>query len=158
MLDELDQSTVISKQRLEPGRMLVVDTQAGRIIADEEIKQQIATEKPYADWIKQYTVTLEELPEPGSFPRPDHDTLIQRQKAFGYTYEDVRKTILPMARDGIDPLGAMVPMRRWPCCQKAAATLQLFQAAVCPGHHPPIDAIREEIVTSSLTALGGEAI
>ncbi len=157
VLDELDQSTVVSRQRLEPGRMLVVDTQAGRIISDEEIKHQIATEKPYQDWLSQHMVTLEELPEPEAFPKPDHDTLIQRQKAFGYTFEDVRKTILPMAENGIDPLGAMgtdAPLAV--LSLKSQPLFNYFKQLFAQVTNPPIDAIREEIVTSSLTLLGSE--
>ncbi|CAA6802986.1 MAG: Glutamate synthase [NADPH] large chain (EC [uncultured Thiotrichaceae bacterium] len=157
VLEELDQTTVISKQRLEPGRMLVVDTAQGRIIADEEIKHQIATEKPYGEWLKKHMVTMESLPEPEAFPAPNHETLIQRQKAFGYTYEDVRKTILPMAKDGIDPLGAMgtdAPIAV--LSEKAQPLYNYFKQLFAQVTNPPIDAIREAIVTSSLTTLGSE--
>jgi glutamate synthase (ferredoxin) len=157
VLDNLDQSTIISKQRLEPGRMLVVDTAQGRIIADDEIKHQIATEKPYAEWLEQQMITMEELPEPEAFPAPNHETLMQRQKAFGYTYEDVRKTILPMARDGIDPLGAMGADAPIAVLSKKSQPLyNYFKQLFAQVTNPPIDAIREEIVTSSLTTLGSE--
>lgn len=157
VLEELDQSTVISKQRLEPGRMLVVDTAKGEIISDDEIKHQIATEQPYQDWLGEYATTLEDLPQAEFFPRPNHETLIRRLKAFGYTYEDVRKTILPMARDGIDPLGAMGTDAPLAVLSKNAQPLfNYFKQLFAQVTNPPIDAIREEIVTSALTALGSE--
>lgn len=157
VLDDLDQSKVVTKQRLQPGRMLLVDTAQGRIIADEEIKQQIATAKPYADWLATNLVELKDLPAAPHVPLPDHDTLIQRQKMFGYTYEDVRKVIVPMARDGIDPLGAMGIDSPLAVLSKQPQPLfNYFKQLFAQVTNPPIDAIREEIVTSSYTTLGSE--
>lgn len=157
VLDDLPQEKIISKQRLEPGRMLLVDTTAGRIIGDEEIKAELATAKPYASWLEQHLTKLADLPASDDVPTPDHDTLIQRQKAFGYTYEDIRKLIIPMVTQGIDPLGAMG-------CDSPLAVLSdkpqplfnYFKQLFAQVTNPPIDAIREEIVTSALTTLGSE--
>ena len=157
VLDSLPDEKVISKQRLQPGRMLVVDTAQGRIISDEEIKQQIANAKPYQDWLDQYLVRLEDLPEAPEVPVPDHDTLIQRQKAFGYTYEDIRKIIVPMAQDGIDPLGAMgIDSPIAVLSDKPQPLFNYFKQLFAQVTNPPLDAIREEIVTSALTTLGSE--
>lgn len=157
VLDDLPIERVISKQRLQPGRMLLVDTAAGRIVSDEEIKAEMAAAKPYQAWLDKHLTKLEDLPAAPEAPLPDHDTLIQRQKAFGYTYEDVRKVIVPMAIDGIDPLGAMG-------CDSPLAVLSdkpqplfnYFKQLFAQVTNPPLDAIREEIVTSSLTTLGSE--
>ncbi len=157
VLDDLPIEKVISKQRLQPGRMLLVDTAAGRIVSDEEIKAEMATAKPYQEWLAKHLTKLEDLPAAPQVPVPDHDTLIQRQKAFGYTYEDVRKIIVPMAQDGIDPLGAMG-------CDSPLAVLSdkpqplfnYFKQLFAQVTNPPLDAIREEIVTSALTTLGSE--
>ncbi|MFN3786581.1 MAG: glutamate synthase central domain-containing protein, partial [Thiothrix sp.] len=157
VLDDLDQSTVISKQRLQPGRMLLVDTAQGRIIADEEIKQQIATAKPYQDWLASNLVALKDLPEAEQRPLPDHETLVQRQKMFGYTYEDVRKILVPMARDGIDPLGAMgIDSPIAVLSNQAQPLFNYFKQLFAQVTNPPIDSIREEIVTSAYTTLGSE--
>ncbi|PID50003.1 MAG: glutamate synthase large subunit [Proteobacteria bacterium] len=157
VLDDLPEEKVISKQRLQPGRMLLVDTARGRIISDEEVKAEVARTKPYQAWLEQYMVALEDLPSAPEVPVPAHDALIQRQKAFGYTYEDLRKVIVPMARDGIDPLGAMG-------CDSPLAVLSdqpqplfnYFKQLFAQVTNPPLDAIREAIVTSSLTTLGSE--
>ena len=157
VLSELPEEKIISKQRLQPGRMLLVDTAEGRIISDEEVKMDIAQAKPYQQWLEEYMVNLEDLPDASEVPVPDHDTLIQRQKAFGYTYEDIRKIIVPMARDGIDPLGAMG-------CDSPLAVLSdkpqplfnYFKQLFAQVTNPPLDAIREDIITSSLTTLGSE--
>lgn len=157
VLENLPQETVISKQRLQPGRMLLVDTSKGEITSDEEIKAQMAAAQPYQEWLAKHLSTLEELPEAEHVPTPDHDTLIQRQKAFGYTYEDIRKLIIPMASQGIDPLGAMgcdSPLAV--LSDKAQPLFNYFKQLFAQVTNPPIDAIREEIVTSSLTTLGSE--
>lgn len=157
VLDDLDQSTVISKQRLQPGRMLLVDTAQGRIIADEEIKQQIAAAKPYPDWLANNLVELKDLPAAEHRPLPDHEALVQRQKMFGYTYEDVRKILVPMARDGIDPLGAMgIDSPIAVLSNQAQPLFNYFKQLFAQVTNPPIDSIREEIVTSAYTTLGSE--
>ena len=157
VLEDLDQSTVISKQRLQPGRMLLVDTAQGRIVTDEEIKHQIATAQPYQQWLDANLVELKALPTAPDIPLPEHDKLVQRQKMFGYTYEDVRKVIVPMALTSIDPLGAMgVDAPIAVLSNHTQPLFNYFKQLFAQVTNPPIDAIREEIVTSSLTTLGSE--
>ncbi len=98
---------VLSKGRLQPGRMFLVDLEEGRIIADEEIKQQIATEHPYGKWLEDNIVWLEDLPDAPAPHEPDHDTVLMRQQAFGYTSEDQRTLLVPMANDGNEAVGSM---------------------------------------------------
>src|SRR5438876_8709190 len=98
---------VLQKGRLQPGRMFLVDTEEGRIIADEELKQKIATEQPYREWLDGNLIRLKEVPDPGILPEPDHESIIQRQLAFGYTFEDLRILMLPMARDASEAVGSM---------------------------------------------------
>lgn len=87
--------------------MFLVDTEQGRIIEDTEIKQQIARERPYQQWLKEHLVYLEQLPTAPEVPAPDHDTLLQRQLAFGYTFEDQRIILTPMAANGVEAVGSM---------------------------------------------------
>ena len=95
------------KGRLEPGRLLLVDTVAGRIVADDELKERIAAARPYGEWLATHLRPLAELPDVGEEHAPDHDTVTERQHAFGYTFEDLRMILAPMARDGVEPLGSM---------------------------------------------------
>ncbi|HIP71241.1 MAG TPA: glutamate synthase subunit alpha, partial [Anaerolineae bacterium] len=149
---------VQTKGRLEPGRMLLVDTAQGRIVSDEEIKQSIAGERPYRQWIQQYTVSLADLPAP---PEPDtavdQPALTQLQQAFGYTFEDLRLILAPMARDGKEPIGSMgddTPLAI--LSDKPQPLYNYFKQLFAQVTNPPIDAIREEMITSSLTWLGTE--
>src|SRR5207253_2095620 len=104
---EIPPERVLQKGRLQPGRMFLVDTKLGRIVADEELKQKIATERPYRLWLQQGLVDLEDLPEPAHVHQPDHATVLLRQQAFGYTFEDLRIILAPMAKDAVQPLGSM---------------------------------------------------
>src|SRR2546423_14182132 len=90
---------VLQKGRLQPGRMFLVDTEQGRIVADEEIKQTIATEQPYREWLKTNLIRLADVPDPAVGTAADHESVLERQQAFGYTFEDLRVLMLPMARD-----------------------------------------------------------
>ncbi len=87
--------------------MFLVDTEQGRIVADEEIKHQTAIAHPYREWLDQNLIRLADVPDPGILPEPDHETVLQRQLAFGYTFEDLRMLMLPMARDGAEAVGSM---------------------------------------------------
>src|SRR5262249_50848764 len=98
---------VVRKGRLQPGRMFLVDMEQGRIIEDEEIKQQIATAKPYAQWLREHLVPLEELADAPAAHQPAHKTVLQRQQAFGYTSEDLKLLMAPMAADGTEAVGSM---------------------------------------------------
>ena len=149
---------VLQKGRLQPGRMFLVDTELGRIVADEEIKQTIATERPYRAWLNQSLVNLEDLPEPTHVHQPDHATVLLRQQAFGYTFEDLRVILAPMARDAVQPLGSMgtdTPLAV--LSNKSQLLYNYFKQLFAQVTNPPIDCIREELITSTYTTIGPEA-
>ncbi len=146
-----------SKGRLQPGRMFLVDTEEGRIIADEEIKHQVASARPYRQWLDKHLVDLAQLPAPATLPEVDHATVLQRQQAFGYTFEDLRVVMGPMARDGVEAVGSMgadTPLAV--LSQKPQPLYNYFKQLFAQVTNPPIDCIREEIVTAMETATGSE--
>ncbi len=145
------------KGRLQPGRMFLVDTEAGRIIEDEEIKRALATERPYREWLKENLVHLDELPAAPPVPPPDHETLLGRQIAFGYTFEDQRVLLTPMARDGVEAVGSMgndTPLAV--LSNKPRLLYDYFKQLFAQVTNPPIDCIREELITSAETRIGSE--
>ncbi|WP_435061663.1 glutamate synthase large subunit [Amycolatopsis thermoflava] len=153
---ELDQSTIVKKGRLEPGRMFLVDTAEGRIIDDEEIKGQLAAEHPYGDWVDQGLVRLEELPE-REREVPTHASLVRRQQAFGYTEEELDTLLSPMAKSGAEPIGSMgndSPLA--PLSSGPRPIFDYFIQLFAQVTNPPLDAIREELVTSLGTQLGAQ--
>jgi len=148
---------VAQKGRLQPGRMFLIDTELGRIVADEELKNQFASEHPYQVWLDKNHVLLEALPEPPHVHEPDHQTVLQRQQAFGYTFEDLRFIIGPMANDGVQPLGSMgtdTPLAV--LSNKPQLLYNYFKQLFAQVTNPPIDPIREEIITSTETMIGSE--
>jgi len=148
---------ILEKGRLQPGRMLLIDTEKGCIINDEELKQQIAGEHPYRDWLCEHLISLDKLPDPPHVEEPDHETILQRQLAFGYTYEDLRFVMLPMARDGVEPVGSMgndAPLAV--LSDRPQLLYTYFKQLFAQVTNPPIDSIREEIVTAMGTAIGTE--
>ncbi|WP_438482015.1 glutamate synthase large subunit [Oleiharenicola lentus] len=148
---------IVKKGRLQPGRMFLIDTEQGRIIEDEEIKTAIAKAHPYKDWIKQHLVHLSDLPEAPRIDPPDHETLLQRQIAFGYTFEDERVTITPMAKDGVEAIGSMGNDAALAVLSNQPRLLyDYFKQLFAQVTNPPIDSIREEIVISHETRLGSE--
>jgi glutamate synthase (ferredoxin) len=143
------------KGRLQPGRMFLVDTREGRIIADEELKQKYASEHPYQKWLEEHHVRLDSLPEPTEHTEPSHRRILQLQQAFGYTFEDLRFLIAPMARDGQQPLGSMgtdTPLAV--LSNKPQLIYNYFKQLFAQVTNPPIDPIREEIITSTFTMVG----
>jgi glutamate synthase (ferredoxin) len=153
----IEPERVASKGRLQPGRMFLVDMHAGRIVADEEIKRQIATAHPYQTWLDQHLVDLAALPEANSAPTPDPLPLLQRQQAFGYTFEELRMLLSPMARDGVEAVGAMgtdTPLSV--LSNRPKLLYDYFQQLFAQVTNPPIDSIREEIITSAETTIGSE--
>ncbi|WP_410603957.1 glutamate synthase large subunit [Amycolatopsis sp. lyj-90] len=153
---ELDQSTIVRKGRLEPGRMFLVDTAAGRIVEDEEIKNQLATEHPYDEWVEDGLLPLEGLPE-REREIPPHGALVRRQQAFGYTEEELDVLLEPMARTGAEPIGSMG--NDSPIASLSSRPRLLFDYFIqlfAQVTNPPLDAIREELVTSLGTQLGAE--
>ncbi len=148
---------VLEKGRLQPGRMFLVDTEQGRIISDEELKGKIIKEHPYRAWLNENLVNLEDLPEPPHVHEPDHKTVLQRQQAFGYSFEDLRMILTPMGKDGVEPVGSMgtdTPLAV--LSNKPHLLYNYFKQLFAQVTNPPIDCIREEIVTSAGTTIGGE--
>ncbi len=149
---------VLKKGRLQPGKMFLVDTEQGRIVPDEEIKKGLAEANPYGKWLKENHLLLEELPGGAPVHEVDHATLVQRQHAFGYTYEDQRVILGPMARDGVQPLGSMgtdTPLAV--LSDQPQLLYNYFKQLFAQVTNPPIDPIREEIITSTTTLIGSEA-
>ena len=148
---------VLQKGRLQPGRMFLVDTEEGRIVADDELKQKIASEQPYREWLDANLIRLKDVPDPGIQPPPAHENIIHRQLAFGYTFEDLRILMLPMARDGTEAVGSMgtdTPLAV--LSNKSQPLFNYFKQLFAQVTNPPIDCIREEIIMSSETAIGSE--
>jgi glutamate synthase domain-containing protein 1 len=104
---DIPAENIQAKGRLQPGRMLLVDTEEGRIVADDEIKQRIATEQPYREWLDRHVIHVDDLPEAPELPAPAKEVLVRSQRTFGYTFEDLRFILTPMATDGVEPLGSM---------------------------------------------------
>lgn len=143
------------KGRLEPGKMLLIDTTEKRIIADEEIKKEIATAHPYSEWNKRHIVKFKDIPVSDQEEEPLTEGLIKLQKAFGYTYEDVNKILLPMILQEEDPIGSMGMDSPLAVLSEKPQMLYLyFKQLFAQVTNPPIDGIREEIVTSSSILLG----
>ena len=154
---DIPSDQVVQKGRLQPGRMFLVDTEQGRIIEDEEIKRTISTAQPYRDWIKEHLVHLGDLPEAPRIEPPDHATLLQRQIAFGYTFEDERVILTPMAKDGVEAIGSMGNDAALAVLSNKPRLLyDYFKQLFAQVTNPPIDSIREEIVVSAETRLGSE--
>ncbi|NBD23621.1 glutamate synthase large subunit [Paenibacillus glycinis] len=153
----VDPENILYKDRLRPGRMLLVDTKAGRIVSDEEVKASIASEHPYRQWLDEHLVGLDDLPDAPELPEPDHDTVEQRQQAFGYTFEDLRKVLEPMAGSGVEPIASMgydAPLAV--LSERPQRLFNYFKQMFAQVTNPPIDAIREEIITATGTTLGPE--
>ncbi len=148
---------VKQKGRLQPGRMFLIDTEQGRIIEDEEIKDSISRAQPYREWIQRYMVDLGSLPEAPVVAVPDHDTMLQRQMAFGYTFEDLRLLMVPMARDGVEAVGSMgtdTPLAV--LSERPQLLYGYFKQLFAQVTNPPVDCIREEIIFSTETTIGSE--
>ncbi|TBL78668.1 glutamate synthase large subunit [Paenibacillus thalictri] len=154
---DIDPEKIVRKERLRPGRMLLVDTVEGRIVSDEEAKRRIVSEKPYREWLDQHLISLEELPEAPQVPESDHETLQQRQQAFGYTFEQLRKFLEPMAKIGVDPIGSMgydAPLAV--LSERPQLLYNYFKQLFAQVTNPPIDANFEEIITAQGTTIGPE--
>ncbi|CAN5663462.1 glutamate synthase large subunit [soil metagenome] len=148
---------VLVKERLHPGRIFLVDTAQGRIISDEELKGQLARERPYAAWLQEHLIPIEDL-EPAPFlPPPDHETVLRRQQVFGYTQEDVELLLAPMGRQGEEPIGSMgtdTPLAV--LSQRPRLLYDYFKQLFAQVTNPPLDAIREALVTSMESTIGPE--
>ncbi|MEL6354193.1 MAG: glutamate synthase large subunit [Cyanobacteria bacterium J06627_28] len=151
---------VIEKGRLAPGKMFLVDTKAGRIIPDEEIKKEIAAAQPYQTWLDENLMTLDTLQSP-DVSEPEVDTspaaVTQRQMAFGYTFEELRMLLSPMGKNGVEAIGAMGTDTPLPVLSDRPKLLyNYFQQLFAQVTNPPIDSIREAIITSATTTIGSE--
>ncbi len=148
---------IVKKGRLEPGRMFLIDLEEGRIVDDEELKHSIATAQPYGKWLEEFMVPLAEVPEAPHVAGPDHDTLLHRQQSFGYTLEDLKYILAPMGSNGEEAIGSMgtdTPLAV--LSDRAQPLFNYFKQLFAQVTNPPLDAIREELVTSVLTGAGGE--
>ncbi|HEY7209937.1 MAG TPA: glutamate synthase large subunit, partial [Bryobacteraceae bacterium] len=145
------------KGRLQPGKMLLVDLEQKRIVPDEEIKHQLATRRPYGDWIRDNQINLEALPEPARVQTADHETVLMRQRCFGYTDEDIRLLLTPMAADGQEAVGSMGIDTPLACLSdKPQSLFNYFKQLFAQVTNPPIDPIREELVMSLNSYIGVE--
>ena len=153
---ELDPATIVQRGRLQPGKMFLVDTEHGRIVADEEIKSQLAAGKPYAEWLHAGLIRLEDLPEREHIVHTAA-SVARRQQTFGYTTEDLRILLSPMARSGGEALGSMgtdTPIAV--LSSRPRLLFDYFTQLFAQVTNPPLDAIREELVTSLGTTMGPE--
>jgi glutamate synthase domain-containing protein 2/glutamate synthase domain-containing protein 1/glutamate synthase domain-containing protein 3 len=146
---------ISKKWRLEPGRLLLVDTRAGRILDDDDVKSVLSRRHPYRQWIRQGAVRLDELERVAEPPDPDPGTLLVRHRVFGYTDEELRLILAPMARDGEEPVGSMgndAPLAV--LSERPVNLFAYFKQLFAQVTNPPIDPIREELVMSLATSLG----
>jgi glutamate synthase (NADPH/NADH) large chain len=153
---DLDPATIVAKGRLQPGRMFLVDTGRGEIRSDAEVKEELAAEHPYADWLHAGLVHLEELPAREHIVHT-HESVARRQQIFGYTEEELRLILAPMARDGAEHIGSMGTDTPPAVLSKRPRLLyDYFSQQFAQVTNPPLDAIREELVTSLSSTVGPE--
>jgi len=145
------------KGRLAPGRMLLVDTEHRRLITDEEIKAQLAARQPYRQWLKENQITLDDLPTPEDVHSTNHETILMRQRAFGYTDEDLKTILLPMAKGAEEPVGSMGIDAPLACLSDQPQLLfNYFKQTFAQVTNPAIDSIREGLVMSLNSYIGSE--
>ena len=148
---------ILYKERIYPGRMFMLDTERGEIVQDSELKAGLSSRRPYGRWLEGSTVVLDELPEPAKVHGTDFETLERRQAAFGYTLEDLRIILEPMALTGADPVGSMgtdVPLAVM--SEQSPVLFHYFRQRFAQVSNPPLDSIREELVTSTRAMIGRE--
>ena len=154
---DIPPENIEKKGRLEPGKMFLVDTGQGRIIDDTELKRDISTAEPYGEWLSTHMVSLGDLPDAPGVREPDHDTVLTRLQIFGYTHEDLRILMAPMALKGVEGLGSMgsdTPLAV--LSDHAPPLFSYFKQLFAQVTNPPLDAIREELVTSTISYIGAE--
>lgn len=148
---------ILRKGRLQPGKMFLIDTQQGRIIDDAELKEEICRRHPYEQWLNEQVIALENLPEPNQIQPTDFETLLKRQKIFGYTTEDLQMLLLPMIVEGVEATGSMgndAPLAV--LSERPQLLYQYFKQIFAQVSNPAIDSIREELVMSLTSHLGKE--
>jgi glutamate synthase (NADPH) large chain len=154
---DVDPAKVVSKGRLQPGKMFLIDTREGRIVDDEEIKKQLASEHPYSDWVRDGIVDLADLPDREHVVF-SHDSVLRRQQMFGYTHEELKIIMAPMARSGAEPIGSMGTDTPIAVLSKRSRLLfDYFAQLFAQVTNPPLDAIREEVVTAISSTIGPES-
>jgi len=154
---DIPPENILLKERLHPGRIFLVDTAQGRIIDDAELKHAYASAEPYRQWLKDNLRPLAALPEPPQVPEPDHDAVLHRQLAFGYTQEDLRIILTPMAEKGEEPIGSMgVDAALAVLSDRPRLIYDYFKQLFAQVTNPPLDGIREELVTQVSTTIGPE--
>ena len=154
---DIDPENVLVKERLHPGRIFLVDTKQGRIIDDEEIKSGLASAHPYAEWLSQELVHIDDIPDAPYVAPPAHETVRRRQRAFGYTEEDLRILVGPMAQKAFEPIGSMGTDTALAVLSNRSRLLyDYFQQLFAQVTNPPLDSIREELVTDMGSTLGSE--
>jgi glutamate synthase (NADPH/NADH) large chain/glutamate synthase (ferredoxin) len=147
---------IVAKGRLQPGKMLLIDTAQGRIVSDDEIKEQLANQEPYAEWLHAGLLDLKTLPDRVRI-QPNHESVVRRQISFGYTEEDLRVLLAPMAASGAEPLGSMgTDTPTAVLSQRSRLLYDYFVELFAQVTNPPLDAIREEVVTSMSRVMGPE--
>ncbi len=155
---DIPAENIVCKSRLEPGKMLLVDTVKKQVISDEACKETYAARQPYGEWLDGHLVTLDELPVPNEkVPRYTNEERGRLYKAFGYTYEDITEAILPMAKNGIEPTASMgidVPLAV--LSEKHQPLFNYFKQLFAQVTNPPIDALREEVVTDTTVYVGSD--
>lgn len=152
-----DHGEIVKQDRLRPGRMLLIDLEKGQILDDEQIKQEISIQKPYRKWIEENIVRLNQMPEPTSVKEVDHETVMERMRAFGYTSEEVLNILKPMAVAGEEPIGSMGEDSSLSVLsQKPQPLFRYFKQNFAQVTNPPIDPIREELVMDLTTYIGPE--
>ncbi|HEY2933314.1 MAG TPA: glutamate synthase large subunit [Acidobacteriota bacterium] len=153
---DIPAENILIKERLHPGRIFLVDTSQGRIISDDEIKSQLAAERPYGEWLSKNLISLEDVPA-HPVPAPDHETVLTRQLVFGYTHEDLRILLGPMAQAGEEPIGSMGTDTALAVLSDRPRLLyDYFKQLFAQVTNPPLDAIREELVTTMESTIGPE--
>jgi glutamate synthase domain-containing protein 2/glutamate synthase domain-containing protein 1/glutamate synthase domain-containing protein 3 len=145
------------KGRIQPGKMFLIDTTEQRIVSDKEIKRRLYSRQPYGDWLKENQINLDQLPAPARVHASDHDTILRRQRAFGYTDEDLKMILAPMAANGEEPVGSMGSDTPLACLSdKPQPLFNYFKQLFAQVTNPPIDPMREEMVMSLLSFIGTE--
>jgi len=152
----IDPSNIERKGRLQPGRVFLVDVELGRIIDDDELKTALSSRAPYAEWLERHQLSLDEIDVPPALA-PEYASILRQQKSFGYSEEDLRLIVRHMAQVGDEPIGSMGSDATLPVLSAIPRSIfDYFTQLFAQVTNPPLDAIREELVTSTRVVIGGE--
>ncbi|HEY1912199.1 MAG TPA: glutamate synthase central domain-containing protein, partial [Vicinamibacterales bacterium] len=154
---DIPAENIVMKGRLHPGRLFLVDTVQGRIVPDEEVKRELAAAQPYGQWLTDHLIDIEDLPDPPHLPPISHERILQRQQLFGYTQEDLGILLAPMATNGEEPIGSMGTDTALAVLSNRPRLLyDYFKQLFAQVTNPPLDAIREQLVTTMESTIGPE--